>query len=155
IQGFTHPLLVELGANQAWGCKVGADGRHWLCGWIVKEDGTEQEIDVKESRNAEYRLRSVIEWEAQEATRKAAVASLIKQAIERAENHDQQRELLTQSTPVTPPIEAFDEGYCDEYYPRAEREISDKIKKMHESRESQIKQAREWWSEGMKKKWSA
>ncbi|WP_369136617.1 hypothetical protein, partial [Klebsiella variicola] len=36
-----------------------------------------------------------------------------------------------------------------------EREISDKIKKMHESRESQIKQAREWWSEGMKKKWSA
>lgn len=73
VSGFTHPLLTSLTEPKSWGLKVGADGRQWLCGWLIKEDGEQEPQEATESRNAEWVSLSIQEFQRQQHERKEAV----------------------------------------------------------------------------------
>lgn len=130
IQGFTHPLLSSISTGQTWGCKIGANGKHYLCGWVQREpDAEPEEIDVKAGRNAEYRLRSVVEWEAQERDRKAQVVQNITDAVNWLRTHLMQRDEVTAETPLSIPYDWADDEAGKLYLVEAERNISSKAQR--------------------------
>lgn len=93
IQGFTHPLLSEIAATESWGCEVGIDGRHWLCGWKEKPDADDTRpfnengtvntipVNVRVGRNAEYVRRSYREWEADQKRRIEVVTERLAELV--------------------------------------------------------------------------
>lgn len=72
IQGFTHPHLSQLQEAFTWGTRKGADGKIWLCGWMVDPRTNElQEQPIEQA--ALWVSASRKEWEANQHTRKNAV----------------------------------------------------------------------------------
>ncbi|MEL4013385.1 hypothetical protein [Dryocola clanedunensis] len=108
IQGFTHPLLSEIAANESWGCEVGVDGRHWLCGWKARPTYDEQYspldlnrpaevVDVREGRNAEYVRRSYREWQEDQQRR---IGNITEQMLELMDGVRAYRENLPSNTEI-------------------------------------------------------
>lgn len=71
VQGFTHPLLNKLNKAYVWGTKTGDDGRQWLCGWLVTENG--EQIEQNKDNVASWVSVPLAEFRESEQQRKDTV----------------------------------------------------------------------------------
>ncbi|EIX1194818.1 hypothetical protein MJV30_004452 [Salmonella enterica] len=98
VQGFTHPLLSKLNKAYVWGTKTGADGKQWLCGWLVRESGEWVELDLK--KGAVWQTVSESEFKEQEISRKNKVQEKLSALVAMGERWCAEGVKLSETAPI-------------------------------------------------------